>query len=489
MRPATLRAAALSGLVALSFSTFASEEKFCPPGLEAEKPMVPHSLEQADIDSGALSFNEIRKHGELLFSTQFNVCDGRGRPFTTGGGGFRDPDSQFAPNGPLETEGQLAKLRTSGPDSSSCTACHGIPGIGGAGDFVSNVFVLAELADPVTLSIGPDFGNSRNPMPLHGAGPIEMLAREMTADLQAQANGLGDGVHTLITKGISFEIEILNGAIIETEGIDHDLIVKPFHQAGKVVSLRQFSDNAMNQHFGMQAEERFDLNPAKVFDLDHDGDGVERELTIGDITAISIWQAQLPTPTQVLPQTQAGKRRIARGEQLFDEIGCTSCHVSELVLNSRHFVEPNPFNPPGTCATAAEGCSDFSFNMTKEGGTPRLEKGPGGTAIVRAFTDLKRHNLCDDEGPDAIRYFCNEKLAQGRPDQGGKPGAEFFLTRRLWDVGSTAPYGHRGDISTITEAILLHGGEGRASRDAFVASPIKRQKKIVRFLKSLQIVN
>ena len=30
---------------------------------------------------------------------------------------------------------------------------------------------------------------------------------------------------------------------------------------------------------------------------------------------------------------------------------------------------------------------------------------------------------------------------------------EEFLTRKLWDVGSSDPYGHRGDLTTMTEAI------------------------------------
>jgi CxxC motif-containing protein (DUF1111 family) len=190
----------------------------------------------------------------------------------------------------------------------------------------------------------------------------------------------------------------------------------------------------------------------------------------------------------VLPRRHDERQFCENGEQIFADIGCTSCHVPEMVLNSRFFVEPNPNNPPGTCASAAEGCPDYAFDMTKDGDRPRLEAGANGTAIVHAYTDLKRHNLCDDPGSGAIRWFCNEQLAQGRPDQDGKPGAEFFLTRKLWDVGNTAPYGHRGDISTITEAILQHGGEARVSRDAFAASSPDDQKALVAFLKTLQVV-
>lgn len=473
------------GLACSPLSVFAAKQ--CPPELAADSAIVPISMEQSDINSGALSFDEINDHGEALFVAKFNTCDGRGRPETTGGGDKRAVPTFSEEGEPLDA-GQIAKLRTSAPDSDACAGCHNDPEVGGAGDFVANVFVLAQVLDPVTFSVSPARSNSRNTLGMHGAGPIEMLAREMTDELQAQVAGLADGSHTLSTKGVDFDITIAGGVVVEAEGIDTDLIVKPFHQAGKVISLREFSTNAMNHHHGMQAEERFDLNPAKGFDPDYDNDGVERELTIGDQTAISIWQAQLSTPAQVMPSGKKEKKMVKYGEKVFDDAGCTSCHIPEIVLGTRDFVEPNPYNPPGTCASAADGCPDFTFDMTKTGDEPRLEKGANGTAIIRAYTDLKRHNLCDDEGPGAIRWFCNEQLAQGRADQDGKPGAEFFLTRKLWDAGNTAPYGHRGDVTTITEAILLHGGEGRASRDVFAASSLEDQKAMVAFLKSLQIV-
>ena len=63
-----------------------------------------------------------------------------------------------------------------------------------------------------------------------------------------------------------------------------------------------------------------------------------------------------------------------------------------------------------------------------------------------------------------------------------------FITKRLWDVGNTPPYGHRGDITTIREAILQHGGEANRSRAAFVALSRADQDAIVAFLKTLQIL-
>jgi hypothetical protein len=65
---------------------------------------------------------------------------------------------------------------------------------------------------------------------------------------------------------------------------------------------------------------------------------------------------------------------------------------------------------------------------------------------------------------------------------------EQFLTRKLWDVGNTAPYGHRGDLTTITEAILHHAGEGRLARERFAALSGNEQGEIVEFLKQLRIL-
>lgn len=448
----------------------AHEPHRCPDRFP-DAPTFSRHVEQDDIVSGALKFREIFDMGKRLFVANLNRCDGQGRPATTGTGNKRVAD-------------QPAFVRTSAPDANSCFGCHNQPLSGGGGDFVANVFVLAQALDPVTESISPQFSNERNSLGMFGAGPIEMLGREMTAELRSQVQGLSDGNHVLTTKGVHFEVTIQGGVVVASKGVDTDLMIKPFHQAGVVRSLREFTVNAFNHHHGLQAEERFDLNPAKGFDFDEDG--IHREMTVGDVTAVTLYQAALGTPGQVLPSDMKERRAIKHGEARFGAIGCISCHVPEMRLTSRMFVEPNPLNPPGTFSNAAQ---SISFDMTKEGEKPRLQKVPGGGAIVRAFTDLKRHNLCDPMGQSgAIRHFCNERLAQGRPVQDGKPGAEFFITRKLWDVGSSAPYGHRGDLTTITDAILAHGGEARPSRDAFVTLPFEDQASIVKFLKSLQVI-
>jgi len=64
-------------------------------------------------------------------------------------------------------------------------------------------------------------------------------------------------------------------------------------------------------------------------------------------------------------------------------------------------------------------------------------------------------------------------------------GASVFLTRNLWGVGSTAPYLHDGRATTLTEAILEHGGEGEKSRTAFLALSPQDQQDLVAYLNNL----
>lgn len=64
-------------------------------------------------------------------------------------------------------------------------------------------------------------------------------------------------------------------------------------------------------------------------------------------------------------------------------------------------------------------------------------------------------------------------------------GPAMFLTENLWGVGSTAPYLHDGRATTLTEAILEHGGEAGRARAAFVALTLAEQECLIAFLQNL----
>ncbi len=458
-----------------------------PPTI-GERPAVEFVISQEDIEAGHYSFKEIVAHGSDLFVARFNALDGQGRPASTGTGEPRAAD-------------QPAFVRTSSPEANACSGCHNQPRPGGAGDFVANVFVLAQALDPVTFSVDPAISNERNTLGMNGAGAIEMLAREMSTELSAirdlaleEAALQGADVRRQLTaKGVEFGFITAksDGKIdpSEIEGVDWDLIVKPFHQKGAVVSIREFTNNAMNHHHGMQSVERFDA------DTDPDQDGVTNELTVGDITAITLFQASLNVPGRNYSKQKARREAAERGEELFAQVDCISCHIPEMHLQSRDFTEPNPFNPLGNLHPD-DVDSVYAFDMTKDSQKPQLERirGQKDGAIVRAFTDLKRWNLNDDD----FNHFANEQVPQGTLAGFADPAdftisplprpTEEFLTRKLWDAGNTDPYGHRGDLTTLTEAIHFHGGDARDSRDAFFALPQEDQDAIIEFLKTLQVL-
>ena len=75
----------------------------------------------------------------------------------------------------------------------------------------------------------------------------------------------------------------------------------------------------MNHHHGMQSEE------LAGFNSDLDRDGIVNELTEGDITAVTIFQATLDFPDNVFSENDEIKSAQLKGKEVFNNIGCASC--------------------------------------------------------------------------------------------------------------------------------------------------------------------
>src|SRR5438093_6124733 len=177
---------------------------------------VPRHLQ--DGEEFTLSTKALIEHGRTLFTAAWTIEDGGGRPLTKGTGNPLGDASS-----PLEFPRNFN--RVSAPDANSCAGCHNLPfGIaGGGGDIVANVFVLGQRFDFVTFD-GTDatptrgemdestlptrlqsIANSRATLGMFGSGYIEMLARQMTEDLQTIRNSTPiGGSRRLVSKGIDF---------------------------------------------------------------------------------------------------------------------------------------------------------------------------------------------------------------------------------------------------------------------------------------------
>lgn len=473
------------------------------PSPIGERPAIGTHVDHAVLLNKPALISDTIARGEQLFSTNFNTLDGAGRP---------NADARGRPR--TATENRLLFDRVKGPDASSCAGCHNVPVAGGAGDNASNVFILPRRLPISSTSTDPNNailnqphlilpGNERNTPGMFGTGYIELLAREMTEDLWSirdqgikKAQELAQElIVDLSTKGISFgQIKIAPDGVIDytdLDGIDKDLIIRPFQSTGSVVSLREFTVIASNFHHGMQAAELVGDT------IDGDGDGILNELSRGDITAMVLFQATLPVPERVSTTNSI----IQEGAQLFNNIGCASCHIPKLPLKSPIFTEPGPFNPPEIMRSSD--VSDLiSIDLTDYMQGPPLEKDASGIIWVSAYTDLKRHDM----GPD----LDNEKLlllSQNTTDNEIRLGtsrangvldgfavervrtrtSSEWLTKRLWTAGNDEPYMHHGLATLLTEAITLHGGEAQASKEAFMKLDSYKRSTIIEFLKSLRI--
>ena len=441
-----------------------------PDDLIGDERAVKQHIAQAELQN--FSAKEIIAHGKMLFNAKFTALDGAGRPAAT--------SSEI----PVKKDPgiSLAMFRTAGPDSNACAGCHNQPGSGGAGEFVVNVFAASGVTNVDFDTLEPQFSNERGTPHLHGSGLVELLAREMSAQLQAirseaveQARTSKASVQVRLTaKGIDFG-ELSIGAdgfidISKIDGVDHDLIVRPFSQKGVFTSLRQFTINAMNAHHGIQSDERWGTQWTNSDDFDEDG--YQHEISSGDLTAISIYQASIQTPVQQLSLNKVLNQAAIAGDQLFNDADCSGCHTQYLPLKSLLFSEPGPYNAAGNLRPS-DGQPSYQYPISAEG----LSQDAQGNWLIPIFSDLKRHVIADSDKP----HFANERLSQRFI------AIDEFMSAKLWGVGSTAPFGHRGDVSTLMEVILHHGGEASASRLKFEAMTDLERRKIVEFLKSLQL--
>ncbi|MEO9168714.1 MAG: di-heme oxidoredictase family protein [Aestuariivirga sp.] len=420
--------------------------------------------------------NKLLDRGQELFTTKFTIEDGAGRPKST---------QAIVPT--TRKRGVNAQFqRTGGPDSTSCQACHSEPVVGAAGDFAANAFVSEgfEIADFDTVD--PQFSSERNPLSLKGDGLVELLSREMTADLHQersaalkQAHETGKDVTIkLLTKGVDYgELTVKPDGVVDIsrlQGIDTDLVIRPFSRKGVFTSLRQFTVNALNAHFGIQAVERFGVRWTGTNDFD--GDGVPDEIQAGDISAIALWLAALSPPTTRNDLPDDWQQAAAVGAKAFKTMECDSCHMTSLPLKSLVFTDPGPDDAAGTMR-AADVKEPITVDLGKQPWAAGLKRNDKGEVLVPLFSDLKRHEMVDD----GVSTLGNEILSQRFVD------SSVFMTPELWGVGSTAPYGHRGNFTTLDGIIRAHGGEARDARDAYVKADDATRSAITAYLKTLVI--
>lgn len=450
---------------------------------------------------GAAAFIQAFEAGDELSEFSFTAEHGVGANIGEGRRFTRFPRADL--DGFREWASHFPK-REGGANATSCISCHSKPFANGGGGVAMNVILDPDHTGDPTQYL------ERNTTSLFALSIPQRLAEEMSVELYLQredartlACAQGSATTTLTAKGVEFgtlglrrvseapcAVDIVTSAI---SGIDTDLVVRPFGWKGNHATIRSFTRGAAHNELGLQATEL-------VGAMDGDYDGVIHELSVGDVTALSVYMAGLERPVSTAELAELGLMElseqqlsdIAAGERLFNSTGCGSCHTPSMSVDTPVFREPSRVAgffdeqfPAGLSPEAyglnAESGISFDMRMDQPNnqvmmpdGTfyhlGALETDADGNALARWFSDFKRHDM----GP-----------ALADPSDPLGVGASMFLTRSLAGVGSTGPWLHDGRATTLNEAILTHGGEAAPSRNAYVAMDDVLKSQVVTFLENL----
>ena len=322
----------------------------------------------------------------------------------------------------------------------SCVQCHGTPAVGGSspitvtrfGRLENGVFdpleekggsLLQRFAiDPAALETIPAEANviaQRESTPLFGLGLIEAIP-----DSTIVANALRpkpDGVRGRA----AFITDIASG----------ERRVGRFGWKAQQATLLTFAGDAYRNEMGIT--NRFfprENAPNGKEDLIAAFDGqadpedvVDPETGRSDTDALADFMRLLAAPPRLAPSASARS-----GEQLFNQIGCATCHIPAMVT-ARHSVAA---------------LSEKQVNL---------------------YSDLLLHDM----------GALNDGIAQAdaRPNE--------LKTPPLWGLRVSPPYLHDGRAATVDQAIRAHDGEARRVRERYNGLTPQLRQQVLDFLNTI----
>lgn len=325
-------------------------------------------------------------------------------------------------------------------NATRCSDCHDQPTTGGTGDIRVVKATrweggrcdllrdeggdnIQQAATPRLLGLGlgpetiPARANRRasvRPTSLYGLGLMEAIPLETLEALADPDDSDGDGVSGRLGRS--------------EEG-------RPgrFGRKAEVTTIRDFVDSALRFELGFSTPEHPVEERLNGRDLPPGADPMpEPEIDARGVDLLTEYIRYLaPPPRQVLP-TGPRADSVAGGESLFEDVGCTDCHVPALETG-RHRV-------------AALSRQD-----------------------VELYSDLLLHDLGAE-----LAGVCG-------------PGATptEHRTAPLWGLRDQQSFLHDGRADSLSDAIALHGGEAAHSLAAFQALSAGDQRLLLLFLASL----
>jgi len=329
-------------------------------------------------------------------------------------------------------------------DVTSCLACHSMPHSGGAARGL------------YTLRRNSDRGGNVNPGSMWGSGPAELLRAQLIAAGAISCNpagsvGLAGSNCTTFAHG----------------------------STGGIAKMRDVVAGAFNAHMGMQTTEfvlgRPDRNAQCGFAVnntadaslcDYDRDGVSNELSAGEVTAATVFLANLPVPRQanddiIMDLLGTTPESVQRGKFLFRRaidrsgVACATCHKPFTPLSGTELVVANP-------ETAGLYPIEVTHHAAEQADVDEGLAQFVGQAGLRNWGDFELHKM-------------------GNIMKNGNPARDVMKSAELWDVGAVYPWGRDGRWggTQLKDVILAHEGTSLQSFDFSKVTVTKAAQKNV----------
>lgn len=266
--------------------------------------------------------------------------------------------------------------------------------------------------------------STRLPPPVFGVGLIENISVETILSYADEDDADGDGIsgrpHWVTAPDFVPATEIGGGPGVQ---------LGRFGRKASVSSLVQQTATAFQQDMGV-------TNSFLKEEPSDTGDTVpDPEVEGSTVMDIVVFMRLLSPP----PRGEITEE-VKRGDAIFNEIGCASCHVPTIQTG------PSPID---------------ALNRVN----------------VHVYSDFLLHDM-------------GEELADNRPD-GDATGTE-WRTAPLWGtrlvaefLGGTPFFLHDGRATTLEGAIRAHGGEAQNAKEAFFNLSEEQRHNVIAFLESL----
>jgi CxxC motif-containing protein (DUF1111 family) len=307
---------------------------------------------------------------------------------------------------------------------------------------VEDLYTIKGRVDAGSCNIGqPDFqtnlanGNVifRIPTPLFGAGLMENIPEEglLANQLSQSSNNVGVGgtfnhngndgtISRFGWKAQNKSLELFAGEAYNVEqGVSNEIFTqeRPLPREDTLA--------------GLPAACRLNATPE-----DHTNFNTTATGTLSDTIGFAMFMRLLapPAPSTTVP---GGAASITSGRNLFNAVGCATCHTATLKTSP----------------------SSFTSSL--------------GTANANLFSDLEIHHMGNGLADNV--------------SQGGA-GGDQFRTAPLWGLGQRIFFLHDGRTKNLLTAITAHssnGSEGNAVKSNFDSLTATQKQDVLNFLRSL----